>query len=207
MSIGEFITLEGIEGAGKSSAVACVVETMQSLGRTVVATREPGGTELGERIRTLVLDKGSSSMCADTELLLMFAARAQHLEEVIRPALVSSKCVVCDRFTDATYAYQGGGRGLQNAAISEAEALVHADLQPHTTLLLDAAPDIGLERARGRHAADRFESEDIPFFTRVAAAYLARAAEFPERIVTIDANRNLDQVHAQIRAVLEDRYS
>lgn len=207
MSIGEFITLEGIEGAGKSSAVECVVQTMQGLGRTVAATREPGGTKLGERIRTLVLDKQSSSMCADTELFLMFAARAQHLEEVIRPSLVRGDCVVCDRFTDATYAYQGGGRGIQQAAINEAEALVHADLQPHTTLLLDATPEIGLTRARGHHVADRIESEDMSFFIRVAEAYLARAAEFPERIVVIDANRDLDAVHAQICAALEERYS
>ncbi len=207
MGIGEFITLEGIEGAGKSSAVECVVGTMQGLGRVVVATREPGGTELGERIRTLVLDKRSASMCADTELLLMFAARAQHLEEVIRPTLIRGECVVCDRFTDATYAYQGGGRGLSNTAISDAEALVHADLQPHTTLLLDTAPDVGLERARGRHAADRIESENIPFFARVRDAYLARAAEFPNRIITIDAGQDLEMVHAEIRAALQERYS
>ena len=207
MQTSAFITLEGIEGAGKSSAVECVVETMRGLNRTVVATREPGGTELGERIRALVLDKQLVSMSAATELLLMFAARAQHLEDVIRPALARGDCVVCDRFTDASYAYQGGGRGLPVAAISQAEAIVHPDLKPHTTLLLDAPPEVGLGRARDRGAADRFETESVSFFDRVRNAYLMRATADPDRIVTIDASQDLDRVHAQIRAVLEERYA
>ena len=207
MQTSAFITLEGIEGAGKSSAVECVVGTMRSLGRTVVATREPGGTELGERIRALVLDKQLVSMGAATELLLMFAARAQHLEDVIRPALARGECVVCDRFTDASYAYQGGGRGLPVAAINQAEAIVHPDLKPHTTLLLDAPPEVGLGRARGRGDADRFETESVSFFERVRNVYLMRAAAEPDRIITIDANRDLDRVHAQIGAVLKERYA
>ena len=207
MQTSTFITLEGIEGAGKSSAVECVVQTMRSLNCTVVATREPGGTELGERIRALVLDKRLVSMSADTELLLMFAARAQHLEDVIRPALARGECVVCDRFTDASYAYQGGGRGLPVTAISQAEAIVHPDLKPHTTLLLDAPPEVGLGRAQGRGAADRFETESVSFFERVRNVYLMRAAADPDRIITIDAKWDLDRVHAQIRAVLKERYA
>ena len=146
MSRGEFITLEGIEGVGKTTAAKCVVEVMEKLGRTVVATREPGGTALGEKIRNLALDQHGPPITPETEAFLMFLARAQHLKEVIWPALVHGDCVVCDRFTDATYAYQGGGRGVSETEIKQLESLVHGDLQPDTTLLLDVLPEIGYQK-------------------------------------------------------------
>lgn len=207
MSRGEFITLEGIEGVGKTTAVKCVVEVMEKLGRTVVATREPGGTALGEKIRNLALDQHGSPITPETELLLMFAARAQHLEEVIRPALARGECVVCDRFTDATYAYQGGGRGVPETSIKQTESLVHGDLQPDTTLLLDVLPEIGLQRPRSRSTSDRIEGEALSFFERVRAAYRERAVRFPERTVMIDASADLKSVHAAIRKALKERYS
>ncbi|CAN0510992.1 unnamed protein product, partial [Phaeothamnion confervicola] len=159
MNRAAFITLEGIEGVGKTSAVECVVAWLRAQGREVTATREPGGTELGERIRALVLEHHDLAIAPLAELLLMFAARAQHLEQRIRPALARGVAVVCDRFTDATYAYQGAGRGLPVTHIDRAVQLVHSDLMPTLTILLDAPPDVGLRRARARSAADRFETE------------------------------------------------
>lgn len=202
-----FITLEGIEGVGKTSAVACVDDWLRAQGRAVLVTREPGGTQLGERVRALVLEPNAVPIAALAELLLMFAARAQHLQERIRPALASGTAVICDRFTDATYAYQGGGRGLPYAHIEVAAQLVHGDLQPTLTLLLDAPPALGLSRARARSSADRFETEQLDFFERVRQAYLELAHQQPQRFVVIDASQDLASVHAEIRRQLTERLS
>ena len=210
MPNGEFITLEGIEGVGKTTAVDCVVEVMEKLGRTVVATREPGGTALGEQIRKLALDRHASPIAPETELLLMFAARAQHLEEMIRPALARGECVVCDRFTDATYAYQGGGRGINPARIAQLEQFVQQGLAPDLTLLLDMSPEAAKERLEGRlrelnTQRDRFEQEQTDFFMAVRRAYLDRAAASPERFAVIDAAQPLEVVQAALSHVLEER--
>lgn len=205
MSRGCFITLEGIEGVGKSSAVACVVDWLSAQGRTVMSTREPGGTALGEQLRQLLLARDGVPIAPLAELLLMFAGRAQHLAERIRPALARGESVVCDRFTDATFAYQGGGRGLPTADIAAAARLVHGDLAPDLTLLLDAPPALGLGRVLERGAADRFETEQVEFFTRVRDAYLELAAREPARFVIIDASQPLETVHASIRAALAAR--
>jgi dTMP kinase len=202
----EFITLEGIEGVGKSTAVATVAECMRALGREVVLTREPGGTKIGERIRALLLDPGATAMSAVAELLLMFAARAQHLNEVIEPALGAGKCVVCDRFSDASFAYQGGGRGLSDATIAAAEDLVHPQLQPNLTLLLDAPAELALRRAHARSAADRFEREELAFFERVRATYLQRAASHRGRFCVIDASRSLSEVSEELQRELNERF-
>lgn len=200
-----FITLEGIEGVGKTSAVECVSDWLRDQGRAVTVTREPGGTELGERIRALVLEHNDIPIAPLAELLLMFAARAQHLEQRIRPALALGGAVVCDRFTDATYAYQGGGRGLPRAHIDSAAQLVHGDLAPTLTILLDAPPEVGLRRARARSSADRFETEQVQFFERVRRAYLDRAAAEPRRFAVIDASQDMASVHADIRRCLAGR--
>ena len=200
-----FVTLEGIEGVGKTSAVECVTSWLRAQGRAVTVTREPGGTQLGERLRTLVLEQNGVPITPLAELLLMFAARAQHLEERIRPALAGGEAVVCDRFTDATYAYQGGGRGLPQTHIDAAAQLVHGDLQPTLTILLDAPPEVGLSRARARSAADRFEAEQLSFFERVRQAYLELAQRQPHRFVVIDATQDLASVHDEIRARLTTR--
>ena len=205
MSRGCFITLEGIEGVGKSSAVACVVDWLSAQGRTVMSTREPGGTALGEQLRQLLLARDGVPIAPLAELLLMFAGRAQHLAERIRPALARGESVVCDRFTDATFAYQGGGRGLPTADIAAAARLVHGDLAPDLTLLLDAPPALGLGRALSRGAADRFETEQVEFFTRVRDTYLELAAREPARFMVIDASQPLESVHASIRAALAAR--
>ncbi len=206
MARGLFITLEGIEGVGKTTAVATVSAWLREQGHAVVETREPGGTAIGEQIRGLLLARESAGMAIVTELLLMFAARAQHLAERIEPALAEGQVVVCDRFTDATYAYQGGGRGVDDALIAAAEAIVHPHLQPDLTLLLDAPPELGLERARGRGgAADRFELEQVEFFGRVRACYLARAAAEPTRYAVIDATRPLAEVSTALCAALARR--
>lgn len=207
MSRGCFITLEGIEGVGKSSAVACVVDWLSAQGRTVMSTREPGGTALGEQLRQLLLARDGVPIAPLAELLLMFAGRAQHLAERIRPALARGETVICDRFTDATFAYQGGGRGLPTADIAAAARLVHGDLAPDLTLLLDAPPALGLGRVLERGAADRFEAEQVEFFTRVRDAYLELAAREPARFVVIDASQPLETVHASIRAALAARLS
>lgn len=207
MQKGQFITLEGIEGAGKSSAVSCVADTMKQLGRHVIVTREPGGTEIGEEIRNLILAGHSAQMHAKTELLLMFAARAQHLEEVILPALGRGECVICDRFTDASYAYQGGGRGLKTETVRQAELLTDPELEPDTTLLFDVPSEIGLARVSKRGSIDRFEAESQKFFKRVRESYLKRAEEFPLRTIIINASNDLETVHAEVRAILRERYA
>ncbi len=200
---GCFITIEGGEGAGKSSNLDFVRRYLEQRGKPVVVTREPGGTPLGEAIRALLLDRGNGKMADDTELLLMFAARAQHLAELIRPALDAGKWVLCDRFTDATYAYQGGGRGIPRERIAVLEQWVQRGLQPDLTLLLDIPVDQGLARARARSDPDRFESEQIAFFERVRAAYLEQARRSPERYRVIDATRPLEQVQRSLAEILD----
>ena len=204
MSRGRFLTVEGGEGAGKSSCVDFIRRHLEAAGRRVVVTREPGGTPLAEEIRALLLGHREDGMCDDSELLLVFAARADHIERVILPALARGDWVLSDRFTDATYAYQGGGRGLDPARIAHLEQLVQGDLRPDLTLLLDLPVRDGLARAAGRDGApDRFEREASEFFDRVRATYLARAADEPERFRVIDAALPLDEVTARIGEVLD----
>lgn len=206
MSEGLFITLEGIEGAGKSTVARIVLDKLRARGRPVVMTREPGGTPLAERMRQIVLDHGDEHMTPQAETLLMFAARSVHLDNLIRPALARGDWVVCDRFTDATRAYQGGGRGVSLKWIEQLAGEIHGNLTPHRTLLLDLPVAIGLERAKvraGDAAADRFESEREPFFERVRATYLDLARAESERIRVIDAGVALEQVEKQVDAVLE----
>jgi len=198
-----FITVEGIEGVGKSTHLGYIADWLGRRGLQVDATREPGGTPLAEQIRDVVLSPRDEPMPENAELLLIFAARAVHLENRIRPSLAAGRWVLCDRFTDATYAYQGAGRGLSSQRIAELERLVQGDLRPDLTLLLDAAPEIGLARARERGAADRFEQEKIDFFRAVRQAYLARARAEPARIRVIDAEGGLRQVQDAIEAELE----
>jgi len=203
MHKGLFITLEGGEGAGKSTQLATARDWLEAQGRRVVVTREPGGTELGERIRAVLLHHGGE-IAPETEVLLIFAARAEHLARVIRPALSTGAVVLCDRFTDATYAYQGGGRGLGQARIAELERWVQGDLRPDLTLLLDVPADLGRQRAADRSTPDRFEREQQAFFERVRAAYLAGAAREPKRIRVIDAARSAAEVGAAIIDVLRE---
>jgi dTMP kinase len=203
-SQGRFITLEGGEGAGKSTNLEYIRYQLQAKGIVVKVTREPGGTALGEDIRGLLLDPGNTAMHADTELLLMFAARAQHIQELILPALARGEWVLCDRFTDATYAYQGGGRGLDMQRIAQLETWVQAGFQPYRTLLFDLPVDIGLQRAGKRGVLDRFEQEQSAFFVRVREAYLARARAFPQRFRVVDAARELVEVQAQLDPLIEE---
>jgi dTMP kinase len=207
---GRFVTVEGIEGVGKSTQLPRLAQALEQRAVPCVLTREPGGTPLAEKIRELVLAPGAEVLPDTAELLLMFAARAVHLENFIKPHLEAGRWVVCDRFTDATYAYQGAGRGFAVASITELERLVQHTLRPDLTLLLDAPVAAGLERARARNkghaaAADRFERERAEFFERVRAGYLARAAAEPERIAVIDATATVDQVAAQILEALRVR--
>ncbi|MET0984462.1 MAG: dTMP kinase [Steroidobacteraceae bacterium] len=209
MSLGRFITLEGGEGAGKSTQLALVCELIRAAGHEVVATREPGGTPRAEQIRSLLLDKTSEPMPAPCELLLMFAARSSHLENLIKPALARGAWVVCDRFTDASYAYQGAGRGMALEHIHALETIVQAGLKPDLTLLLDTPIDVGLQRAQQRNRtqhseADRFESEQAAFFERVRNGYLEIAKREPQRVRLIDASRPIEQVSADVRAALHD---
>lgn len=200
---GVFITLEGGEGVGKSTNLAYVAELVQAAGHAVVVTREPGGTPLAERIRELLLQRAGEGVAETTELLLIFAARAQHIERVIRPALAQGKWVVCDRFTDATYAYQGGGRGLDTDAIDQLQQLVQRGLEPDLTLLLDAPTEIGQGRARARGELDRFESEQAAFFDRVRQAYLLQAQRCPQRFRIVDAAQPLAAVQSQLLHLLQ----
>jgi dTMP kinase len=202
---GQFITIEGVEGAGKSTMIKRIVGWLERQGHQVVRTREPGGTALAERMRDILLDRRNRELAGLAELLLMFAARAQHLDELIRPALARGETVLCDRFTDATWAYQGGGRGLPAPQIATLEQLVHGDLQPDLTLLLDLPVKEGLARASRRSASDRFESESLDFFERVRRNYLERAAADPERFVVIDASPWPKAVWSQIEAALQER--
>jgi len=199
---GLFITLEGPEGAGKSTNREYLAERLREQGIDVLLTRQPGGTPLAERIRELLLDPSDEPMAADTELLLVFAARAQHLQQVIRPALAKGSVVLCDRFTDATYAYQGGGRGLSIERIAQLEQFVQGELRPDLTLIFDLPVEIGLARAAARGRLDRFEQEGRGFFEAVRQAYLQRAEQAPQRYRVLDAGQTLAQVQADIDALL-----
>ena len=201
---GLFITLEGPEGAGKSTNREYLAECLRAQGVEVLLTREPGGTPLAERIRELLLAPTDEIMCADTELLLMFAARAQHLEAVIRPALRRDVVVLCDRFTDATYAYQGGGRGLSFARIGILEDFVQGTLRPDLTLVFDLPVEIGLSRAAARGQLDRFEQEGRAFFEAVRKTYLQRASAAPSRYKVIDAGQSLALVQQQLDRLLPE---
>lgn len=202
MARGAFITLEGAEGVGKSTCLGLVGGRLEARGRDVVTTREPGGTPIGEQIREWLLNAAHGPLSAETEAVLMFAARVVHVETVIRPALASGRWVVCDRFSDATFAYQGGGRGADQDLLGRLEAGVLRGLKADLTLLLDAPVDIGLARIRGRQL-DHFEREDRPFFERVRAVYLERARRDPERIKVVDASRPLADVEGQLLAALD----
>lgn len=199
---GLFITLEGPEGAGKSTNRDYLAAKLREHGVQVLLTREPGGTPLAERIRELLLTPSDESMCADTELLLVFAARAQHLAEVIRPALARGEVVLCDRFTDATYAYQGGGRGLSHDRIAVLESFVQGDLRPDLTLVFDLPVEVGLARAAARGRLDRFEQEGRTFFDAVRSTYLARAEAEPARYRLVDAAQSLADVQRSLDAWL-----
>jgi len=199
---GKFITVEGIEGVGKSTNMAFIHRQLLAAGRDVLVTREPGGTPLAEAIRTLLLDPAFTGMDMLCELQLMFAARAEHLAKVIRPALAAGQWVLCDRFTDATFAYQGGGRGVDVAVIARLEDLVQGGFRPDLTLLLDVPVELGLSRARQRGTLDRFEQEEIEFFKRVRQAYLDMARMHPGRYRIIDASQSLEAVQQLIRECL-----
>jgi dTMP kinase len=207
-SPGRFVTIEGIEGVGKTTQVARLSESLTQRGIAHVLTREPGGTPLAERIRDLVLNAREEGLPPTAELLLMFAARSVHLANHIEPQLQAGRWVVCDRFTDATYAYQGGGRQLSMDPIRQLETLVQGARRPDLTVLLDAPVEEALRRARQRNAgqpADRFESERAEFFERVRGVYRALAAAEPARIVVVDATQPADTVAARITALLEVR--
>nr|WP_218649632.1 dTMP kinase [Pseudomonas taiwanensis] len=199
-----FITLEGPEGAGKSTNREYLAERLRSHGIEVVLTREPGGTPLAERIRELLLTPSDETMGADTELLLVFAARAQHLQGVIKPALARGAVVLCDRFTDATYAYQGGGRGLSSERIAQLENFVQGDLRPDLTLVFDLPVEIGLSRAAARGRLDRFEQEQRSFFEAVRQTYLQRAQAASDRYKVVDASLTLGEVQANLDKLIPD---
>jgi dTMP kinase len=212
MSRGKLITIEGGEGVGKSTQITALKEFLLARGRQVLVTREPGGTPRAERIREMLLETSAAEPMPPTcELLLVFAARATHLANVIEPALMRGEWVICDRFTDATYAYQGAGRGLNIQHIATLESMVQGDLRPDLTVLLDVALDVSAARAAQRNlsagAADRFEREQRDFFERVRAAYLARAQRQPERFAVIDAGDDRDAVATAIRTAITNRLS
>ncbi len=197
---GLFITLEGVDGAGKSSHLDWLADWFRSRGRGVRQTREPGGTPLGERLREIVLHE---AMHPDTEALVMFAARREHIEQVIRPALAAGEVVISDRFTDASFAYQCGGRGLQEARLEALEAWVQGDLQPDLTLLFDVPTEVAAARLANAREPDKFERERGEFHARVRAAYLRRATAHPQRIRVIDGSRTPEQVREQLLEILE----
>lgn len=205
---GKFISLEGIEGVGKSTQVSLISEALRRSDVDVITTREPGGTEIAEAIRGTLLSHYTEKMTPTTELLLLFAARAQHIATVIKPALQAGKCVLCDRFTDATYAYQGGGRGIYLQNILQLENLVQGELRPDLTILLDIE-DVGmcLQRAKGVGTGDRIEIEEKSFFERARKIYLARANGNPSRYKIIDATQSVEAIHATILKILNDKFS
>lgn len=200
---GLFITVEGTEGVGKSTNMGFIAELLDQRGIDYVLTREPGGTPLAEDVRQLLLQPRDEPVAEMTELLLVFAARAQHLHSLIQPALDKGQWVLCDRFTDATFAYQGAGRGLSVATIEKLQDMVQGALRPDCTVLLDAPVAVGMQRANQRSAPDRFESEKEAFFERVRQSYLAQAAAAPQRYRVVDAAADLTQVQSQIRELLE----
>lgn len=195
----KFITLEGIDGAGKSTHLNWLAERLRRQGKNVLVTREPGGTPLGEALRELLLHQ---AMHLETEALLMFAARREHLDKVIIPALREGTWVISDRFTDASFAYQGGGRGLDDSKLSILEQWVQQDLQPDLTLLFDVTLEVSRQRLSGNASLDRFEQEKQDFFQRVRDAYLKRAAQFPERIRVIDSGRTLNEIHVDLEDIV-----
>lgn len=197
---GRFITLEGVDGAGKSTHIAWLVDYLRSQGHNVVSTREPGGTALGEQLRDVLLHQ---PMTLETETLLMFAARCEHINQVIRPALQAGAWVVCDRFTDATYAYQGGGRELGADRVRTLEQWVHPDLQPHRTWLFDVPLDVARERLSATRTLDRFEQEDAAFFERTRRAYHDRVSRDPARFLVVDATRSIEQIRLQLTADIQ----
>ena len=203
---GRLITLEGIEGAGKSSHMQFIAEKLQQAGKDVLLTREPGGTTIGEGIRELLLKKDTEAMFEETELLLMFAARAQHVQQVILPGINAGKTVICDRFTDSSYAYQGGGRGISIEKIHQLEAWLFfgglSGFKPDLTLLLDLSVDIGLSRAKARGEDDRFEIETVNFFQNARDTFLKIAQDEPDRVKIINAEQNLEAVQSSILEVL-----
>ena len=202
MTKGKFITLEGIDGAGKSTQLAWIVELLQHAGLHTVLTREPGGTALGEQLRALLLDK-SMTMHPETEALLMFAARREHLDKVILPALAQGHWVISDRFTDASFAYQGGGRGLDTVKLEILEHWVQGVLQPDLTLYFDVPVEVGQQRVSQIKNVDRFEKEQADFFQKVRTAYLDRARQFPSRIKIIDSSQSLAEVKAEVEQTLQ----
>ena len=198
---GKFITLEGMDGAGKSTHLQWLVQFLQARGITVRATREPGGTTLGERLRELLLDR-NQQLHPETETLLMFAGRREHIEKIIVPALNSGAWVLCDRFTDATYAYQSGGSGVAWSKVAQLEQWAHQHLQPDLTLLFDVTPEVGRQRAREDRTSDRFEREESAYFARVREAYLRRAQAHPDRIRIVDAGQSLSVVRKALEDIL-----
>jgi len=200
--LGRFISLEGGEGVGKTTNIAYIQSLLEESDISVLLTREPGGTPLAEEMRQLLLDKNQEEITEQAELLMMFAARAQHIKHVIKPALEQGIWVLCDRFTDATYAYQGGGRAMDVTAINWLENFVQGELRPDLTLLLDTPVQIGMNRAAQRGKLDRFELEKITFFEKVREAYLAMAEQQPARIKVVDATQNLEYVQASIHHLI-----
>ncbi len=195
----KFITFEGMDGAGKSTHLAWFADALRARGHEVVVTREPGGTPLGEQLREILLHQ---PMGIGTEALLMFAARLEHIEQVIRPALQAGRWVLSDRFTDATFAYQGGGRGMDWARLTQLEQWAHADLQPDLTLFFDVPVEVARQRLSANLSLDRFEQEQADFFERVRAGYHRRVAEHPERYALIDASVTLEEVKSRLEEVL-----
>lgn len=196
---GLFITLEGMDGAGKSTHIPTILALLAASGREVVSTREPGGTPLGEALRELLLHQ---DMHVETESLLMFAARAEHLQQVILPALARGAIVLSDRFTDASYAYQCGARGLPLAKMQALETWVQGDLQPDVTLLFDVPVEVSLQRLAGARTPDKFEAQGIEFFAKLRAQYLTRAAQYPQRFRIIDADRSLEEVKKSVEEII-----
>lgn len=205
MQKGIFITIEGGEGVGKSTNIDAAISFLQENRIDFIQTREPGGTLLAEKVRTLLLEDHGEDFDTTAELLLMFAARAQHLNTLIKPALDRGTWILCDRFTDATYAYQGGGRQLDTKLIAQLETLVQHDLRPDLTIILDLDPAAGIERARQRGELDRFEQEQLAFFQRVRASYLEIAEREPQRCAVIDASRSVEEVKASLQQILKER--
>ena len=203
METGKFITVEGIEGVGKTTNVEFLREAIEKRGYDVLTTREPGGTPMAERIREMLIEHGDEAVPDITELLLMFASRSLHVNNVIQPALAAGTWVVCDRFTDASRAYQGGGRGFPQEDINRLAEWVHGDLRPDLTILLDAPVETGMSRAGRRGSPDRIEIERVDFFERVRECYLSLAEGDPERFAVIDASRDIDAVRVSIESVID----
>ena len=202
---GKFISIEGIEGAGKSTQLSFIQQVLNEQGQKLVVTREPGGTQLGEQIRSLLLTPTDKPMATNTELLLMFAARAEHVEQVIKPALNRGDWVLSDRFTDATFAYQGGGRGIDQQRINELAKWTLNGLQPDLTLLFDLPVELGQQRVLSRNQGiDRFEQEKVDFFEKIRACYLQRAKVEPDRIKVIDTSQSIADIQVQLTKILQN---